>query len=150
MRELWKKAADLGLMIQLHFEPRWAPGFEPLIQEFPGTTVIIDHAGRPLQGTEEEHARVVGWSRFPNTVVKLSAIPPKTAFPHRDAAPAVRRLADAFGPDRMITGGGFEANATPESYLAARERLLSYVSHFSAADRAKVSGGTAAKLFHLS
>ena len=90
---------------------------------------------------------MIGWSRFRNTVLKLSAIPPTTAFPHRDAAPAIRLLADAFGPDRMIYGGGFEANATPDSYLAARERLLSYVSQFSAADRAKVSGGTAATLF---
>lgn len=147
LRDLWKKAADLGLMIQLHFEPRWAQGFEPLIEEFPGTTVIIDHAGRPLQGIPEEHARVVGWSRYRNTVVKVSAIPPKTQFPHRDAAPDVRRLADAFGPDRMITGGGFEAGATPESYLAGRERQLSYVSFLSEADRAKVAGGTAAKLF---
>jgi len=149
LRALWKKAADLGLMIQLHFEPRWAPGFEPLIEEFPGTTVIIDHAGRPLQGTPEEHARVVGWSRYRNTVVKLSAIPPRTQFPHRDPAASVRRLADAFGPDRMICGGGFGATATPESYLAERERLLAFVSHLSAADQAKIAGGTAAKLFHF-
>src|SRR5256885_5925772 len=106
LRELWKKAADLGLLIQLHFEPRWAPGFEPLIEEFSGTTVIIDHLGRPLQGTPDEHARVIGWSRYKNTVIKLSAIPPRTQFPHRDAAPIVRRVADAFGPDRMIYGGG--------------------------------------------
>lgn len=149
LRELWKKAVDLGLLIQLHFEPRWAPGFEPYIEEFAGTTVIIDHAGRPLQGTPEEHDRVIGWSRFKNTVLKLSAIPEKTTFPHRDAAPVVRRLADAFGADRMILGGGFEANATGESYTAARERLLAYVSHFSEADRAKVAGITASTLFQF-
>jgi predicted TIM-barrel fold metal-dependent hydrolase len=147
LRALWKKAADLGLMMQLHFEPKWAPAFEPLIQEFSGTTVILDHLGRPIQGMPEEHARVVGWSKFPNTVIKLSAIPPKTQYPHRDAAPFVRNAADAFGPDRMIYGGGFEPGATGESYLAARERLLGYVSHFSAADQDKVAGGTAAKLF---
>ena len=147
MRELWKRAADLGLMMQLHFEPKWAPGFEPLIQEFSETTVIIDHLGRPLQGTPEEHARVVGWSKHKNTVIKLSAIPPKTQFPHRDAAPFVRNAADAFGPDRMIYGGGFEPGATGESYLATRERLLAYVSHFPPADQDKVAGGTAAKLF---
>jgi predicted TIM-barrel fold metal-dependent hydrolase len=147
MKALWKKASDLGLMVQIHFEPRWAPGYEPLIEAFPSTTVIVDHAGRPLQGTPEEHARVVGWSRYRNTVVKLSAILPTSQYPHRDAAPYVRKLADAFGPDRMITGGGFAAGATPESYLAAREQQLSYVSSFSAADRAKVAGGTAAKLF---
>jgi predicted TIM-barrel fold metal-dependent hydrolase len=147
LRELWKKAADLGLMVQLHFEPRYAPGFEALIEEFSGTTVIIDHLGRPLQGTIEEHDRVIGWSRYKNTVIKLSAIPPRTQFPHRDAAPAIRKAADAFGPDRMIYGGGFEPNATPESYLAARERLLSYVSHLSPADQDKIAGGTAARLF---
>ncbi len=147
MKALWRRAADLGLMLQIHFEPRWAPGYEPLLEEFSGTKVIIDHAGRPLQGTPEEHARVVSWSKYPNTVVKLSAILSREEYPHRDAAPFVKRLADAFGPDRMITGGGFKAGATPESYLAERERLMSYVSHFSEADRAKVAGGTAAKLF---
>jgi len=149
LRELWKRASELGLLMQLHFEPKWAPGFEPLIEEFSGTTVIIDHLGRPLQGTPEEHARVIGWSRFKNTVIKLSALPPSTQFPHRDAAPFVRQAADAFGPDRMIYGGGFEPNATGESYLAARERLLGFVSHLSAADQDKVAGGTAAKLFRF-
>ena len=147
LRELWKKAADLGLMIQLHFEPRYAPGFEPLIEEFPGTTVIIDHLGRPVQGTSEDHARVLGWSRYKNTVIKLSAIPPRAQYPHRDAAPAIRKAADAFGPDRMIYGGGFEPNATPESYVAARERLLAYVGHLSPPDQDKIAGGTAARLF---
>lgn len=149
LRALWKKAADLGLMVQLHFEPRWAPGFEPLIEEFPGTTVIIDHVGRPLQGTPEEHARVVGWSRFKNTILKLSAIAPKTQFPHRDAVPYVRSAADTFGPDRMISGGGFDAKATPESYAAAREHLMSYIAHFSPVDQVKVAGGNAMKLFRF-
>ena len=147
LRELWKKAADLGLMVQLHFEPKWAPGFEPLIQEFSGTTVIIDHLGRPIQGTPEEHARVVGWSKYRNTVIKLSAIPLRTQFPHRDAAPFVRAAADAFGADRMIYGGGFEPGATGDSYLAARDRLLGFVSHLPPADLDKIAGGTAAKLF---
>ena len=37
LRALWKHAGDLGLAVQLHFEPRYAPGFEPLIKEFPQT-----------------------------------------------------------------------------------------------------------------
>ena len=36
LRAFWKHVGDLGLAVQLHFEPRYAPGFEPLIQEFPG------------------------------------------------------------------------------------------------------------------
>jgi predicted TIM-barrel fold metal-dependent hydrolase len=149
LRALWKQIADLGIAVQIHFEPRYAPGFEPLIKEFPDTTVIIDHLGRPMQGTPEEHAVVVGWGKLKNTVIKLSAIQPKTQYPHRDTAPAIRALADAYGPDRMIYGGGFDEKATAESYRAAREKARSYISHFSAVDQAKVLGGTAARLFRF-
>ena len=149
LRDLWKSTAALGLAVQLHFEPRYAPGFEPLIQEFKDTTVILDHLGRPFQGTPKEHAVVVGWSRFKNTVMKLSAIPSPRDYPHRDVGPVIRRLADAYGADRLIYGGGFGAEATPASYRAARERTRSYVAHLSAADQAKVLGGTAARLFRF-
>src|SRR5687767_11445037 len=40
LKRLWSLATDHGLAIQLHFEPRYAPGFEPLIREFRDTKVI--------------------------------------------------------------------------------------------------------------
>ncbi|GIW81240.1 MAG: hypothetical protein KatS3mg105_3047 [Gemmatales bacterium] len=147
LRKLWKTAADLGLAVQLHFEPRYAPGFEPLIKEFSKTRVIIDHLGRPFQGTPKEHAVVVRWARFDNTIMKLSSIPSERSYPHRDIAPIIKQLTNAWGADRMIYGGGFSAEATPESYRAARERARSYLAHLSADDQAKILGGTAARLF---
>jgi predicted TIM-barrel fold metal-dependent hydrolase len=147
LRAFWKVVTDLGLVVQIHLEPRYAEGFEPLLKEFTGTTIIIDHLGRPMQGTLEEHARVINWSRFKNTVMKLSAVPEKRQYPHRDPAALTRRLTDAFGPDRMIYGGGFNENATPASYKAERERIAGFLGHLSDADRAKILGGTAAKLF---
>jgi len=145
LRALWKAAADLNLAVQLHLEPRYAPGFEPLIKEFATTPVFIDHLGRPFQGTPQEHAVVLGWGKLPNTVMKLSAIPAERQYPHRDIAPVIKRLADAFGPDRLMYGGGFDATATPESYRKERERTASFLPHFSADDLAKVLGGNAAK-----
>ena len=147
LRELWKAASDLGLSIQLHFEPRYAPGFEPLIQEFSKTRVIIDHLGRPLQGTPEEHDRVVKWTRFENTVMKLSSIPETSTDPQRDIGPIITTLVKAFGPNRLIYGGGWNEGSTGESYRANVERVRSFVSDLPATDQAKVLGGTAAKLF---
>lgn len=147
LRALWRQATELGLMMQLHFEPRYAPGFEGLIEEFKDTRVIIDHLGRPMQGTPEEHARVVKWSRFPNTVMKIAALPDANQYPHRDVRPIVRQLTDAFGTDRMICGGGFGDDATPETYRAYRERVRGLLSHLSEADQAKIFGATAVKLF---
>ena len=147
LRGLWKSIADLGIAVQLHFEPRYAPGFEPFIEEFASTPVIIDHLGRPFQGTPQEHAVVVRWSRFKNTIMKLSAIPEREEYPHRDIRPVIKQLTDAFGADRLLWGGGFNASATPESYRAARELARSHIAHLSAEDQTKVLGGTAARLF---
>jgi predicted TIM-barrel fold metal-dependent hydrolase len=149
LTEFWKAIASAGLAVQLHFEPRYAPGFEPLIREFSDTTVIIDHLGRPFQGTPAEHAVVVRWSRFKNTVMKLSSIPATRQYPHRDVRPIIRELADAYGAERMIYGGGFNAQTTPESYRAERERARSYIAHLPEADQAKILGGTAVRLFRL-
>jgi predicted TIM-barrel fold metal-dependent hydrolase len=147
LRQLWKMATDLGLAVQLHFEPKYAAGFEPLIKEFRDTRVIIDHLGRPFQGNPKEHDVVVKWSRFPNTIMKLSAIPDQGKYPHRDIRPVIQQLTEEFGADRMIYGGGFNSEATPESYRAAFERGRSFIDHLSAADQAKILGGTAARIY---
>jgi predicted TIM-barrel fold metal-dependent hydrolase len=147
LRELWKVAGAHGLAVQLHFEPRHAPGFEPLIKEFSDVKVVIDHLGRPFQGTPDEHEVVVRWSRFQNTVMKLSAIPSPTTYPHRDIAPIIKRLAQEFGPERMIYGGGFSAEATGTTYRATIEKARSLLSFFSETDQAKVFGENAALLF---
>jgi len=149
LRRLWQMATDHGLAVQLHFEPRYAPGFEPLIKEFAKTKVIIDHMGRPFQGTPAEHAVVLGWAKYDNTIMKLSAIPDARMYPHREIAPIVRQLTDAWGADRMIYGGGFGPETTGASYRAAFERARSYLDHLSADDQAKILGGTAARLFRF-
>jgi predicted TIM-barrel fold metal-dependent hydrolase len=146
LRALWKAAADAGIAVQLHFEPRYAEGFEPLIKEFKETRVFIDHMGRPFQGTEKEYAVVLGWAKYKNTVMKLSAVPSKNTYPHRDPQDAVKRLTREFGAERLMYGGGFGIGATGNSYLKERERIAALLAHLSETDRARVFGGTAAKL----
>jgi predicted TIM-barrel fold metal-dependent hydrolase len=146
LKALWKAASDAGLAVQLHFEPRYADGFEPLIKEFKDTRVFIDHLGRPFQGTEKEHATVLKWGKFDNVVMKLSAVPSRNNYPHRDPQPVVKQLTEVFGATRLMYGGGFHAKATGKSYLAERERVAGLLAHLSATDREKILGGTAAKL----
>jgi predicted TIM-barrel fold metal-dependent hydrolase len=147
LRAFWKRVGDLGLAVQLHFEPRYAPGFEPLIREFAETTVILDHLGRPFQGTPKEYGVVLAWAKLPNTVMNLSSLPEKNQYPHRDVGPVIHDLIARFGPERLIYGGGFGGGATGESYRAYRERVRFHLAALSADDRAKVLGGTAARLF---
>ncbi|MFP6754015.1 MAG: amidohydrolase family protein [Pirellulaceae bacterium] len=145
----WKTATDLGLAMQLHFEPRYATGLEPYIKQFPKTTVIIDHLGRPMQGTKEEHDVVVRWARFPNTIMKVSSLPSQDRYPHRPLAPVVKDLASAFGAERMIYGGGFNKDATGKSYQGYRERVQQLLSHLSSADQEKILGRNAIQLYRF-
>lgn len=149
LKSFWKAAGDLGLAIQLHFEPKHAPGFEPLIRDHADIPVLIDHLGRPFQGTEKEYAVVISWSKYRNVTMKLTSVPDKGKYPHRDPVKVVRRLTDAFGADRLMSGGGYDAKATGKSYRAERERIGEMLVHLAAADRAKIFGGTAAKLFQF-
>lgn len=144
---LWKAAADLDLAVQLHFEPKYAGGFEKYIRRFPRTKVIIDHLGRPLQGTPAEHARVFRWARYPNTIIKVASLPAPGSKTPRPIGPIIHRLVTAYGPERSIYGGGFNGMATPASYRAYRERVIGFLAKFSARDRAHVLGGTAARIF---
>ncbi len=146
LRALWKAAAEAGIAIQLHFEPRWAAGFEPLIQEFPRLQVFVDHLGRPFQGTEKEYAVVLRWAKYDNVAMKLSSVPDRKAYPHRDPQPVLKQLTEAFGASRLMFGGGFSASATGESYRKERERVAELLAHVTDEDRAQIFGGTAAKM----
>ena len=149
LRALWKLAADNGLAMQLHFEPRWCAGFEPLIKEFRETPVLIDHLGRPLQGTPEEWGRVARWADFPNTHVKLSSLKGTRTYPHREVRPFVAKLLKAYGPERMIYGGGYSAGATGVSYRTARDHARYFLGDLKPADQVRVLGGNAAKLMRF-
>jgi predicted TIM-barrel fold metal-dependent hydrolase len=81
--------------------------------------------------------------------MKLSAIPDSRTYPHREIAPIIRQLTDAWGANRMIYGGGFGPETTGDSYRGAFERARSFLDHLSAGDQAKILGGTAARLFRF-
>jgi predicted TIM-barrel fold metal-dependent hydrolase len=147
LKDLWKLAGELNLAVQLHFEPRFGIAFEPFIREFPSIRVLVDHLGRPLQGTPKEHAAILNWSKYDHVTMKLSAVPSRGVYPHRDPAPAIKQLTTAFGTERLMYGGGFGPAATPESYRKERERIAGFLTHLSDAERAKIFGGNAAKYF---
>ena len=147
LRALWKAGADLGLVAQIHFEPHYAAGFAPLIEEFSKTPVLIDNLGRPLLATTEEFQAVLRWARFPHVHMKLSGLPNPDEYPFRPVRPFIDQILAAFGPERLVWGGAFGAHATPASYAAARDTIRAHFSHLDAPAQAAILGGTAKRLF---
>jgi L-fuconolactonase len=139
VRAIWRAAAELGLIVELHIGPNYANQAGEAIAAFPSVPVLIDHLGEPQFGTPDEYADVLNLARLDNVYMKLSGVGyiSSVAPLHLDVKPLVRRVADAFGPDRLCWGGG-----TPGIIDA-------HLDHFSAAERTQVKGGNLARLLGL-
>ncbi|MEO7652246.1 MAG: amidohydrolase family protein, partial [Bryobacteraceae bacterium] len=148
MKSTWRKAQELGLAIQMHCLPYYAPRIGELAARMPKLPIILDHLARAGQGTPAEFAGVLKLAKYPRVYMKYSGVQysSKQGYPFTDAKPIVRRAFDAFGPDRMIWGGlGHDMG----QFHQAVEVFESIFDFASETDRAKIRGITAAKLFNF-
>ncbi len=148
MRRTWQAAQRLGLGIQMHFVPCWAPQIGALAERFPNMPVILDHLARAGQGRPEEYGDVLRLARFPRVYMKFSGVEysSREPWPHRDVKPLVRRAYDAFGPRRMIWGGLGMNTAEFEKAAALFEEMFDFAS---AQDRARIRGLNAMELYRF-
>ncbi len=133
---LWEKAADLGLIVELHIGANYASQCEDLISAHPETPVLIDHLAEPHKGDAVEFADVLELARFPNVYMKLSGL---NHFAddeplYESAIPFTKRVVGEFGPDQMVWGSG-----TPRI-------VETHMPDHSDEERAKVLGGNVSKL----
>ena len=140
MLACWQAVASLGMAVQMHFIPAQAPNIRALAAKFPQTTVILDHMGRPGQGTEKEYEEVLKLAELPRVILKFSS----WAEYKGDLARLTKRLYDTFGPERMIWGTLGNTLADYRKQAARFEELLAFAPE---ADRARIRGGNAQRLF---
>jgi predicted TIM-barrel fold metal-dependent hydrolase len=148
MKETWRAAHSLGLAIQMHFIPRFAPQIGALAAQFRDMPVILDHLARAGQGTPAEYEQVLGLAQYPRVYMKYSGVgySSKQEYPYADAKPTVRKAFDAFGADRMIWGGLGMNIAEFEKAAALLDQMFDFASE---SDRAKIRGLNAMKLFQF-
>jgi L-fuconolactonase len=144
----WRAAHELGLAIQFHCIPHYAPQIGALAGQFRETAVILDHLARPGQGTPQEYEQVLLLAKLPHVYMKFSRTGVESAskqpFPHLDAKPLVKRVYEAFGPDKMIWG---ELGAS-QAEFAHELQLFDIMFDFAPeADRQKIRGLTSQKLY---
>jgi predicted TIM-barrel fold metal-dependent hydrolase len=106
MKATWNRCQQLGLAIQMHFHPFYATQIAELTERFPEMVVILDHLGRAGEGTPADFANVLKLAKFPRVIMKYSGVnySSKQKYPFADVKPMVRKIYDAFGPNRIIWG----------------------------------------------
>jgi predicted TIM-barrel fold metal-dependent hydrolase len=139
VRALWRAAAEIGLIVELHIGPNYAAQAGQALAAFPNVPVLIDHMAEPHMGNAVEYAEVLALARFDNVYMKLSGLSHVSddAPLHLDIRRFTRLLADTIGAERLVWGGG-----TPRAIDA-------HLDHLSEADRARVKGGNLAALLGL-
>jgi L-fuconolactonase len=139
MKTTWKKVQDLGLAIQMHFLPYYAPPIGALAAQFPDVPVVLDHLARGPQGTPAEWKSVLQLAKFPRVVMKYSSV-------NASAKPFVKQAFDAFGPDRIVWGGIGNNEAEFEKQVELFNVMWDFVAP---GVRAKIRGENALRIYNF-
>jgi len=114
----WDAAEKYNVAV-MAFAPNSVPKLGEAAERHPGLRLIIDHMGlsSALRGKSLEPAvaNVIQLARLKNVAVKVSALPcyVDEPYPFPTLQPVVRRVVDAFGPERCFWGTDLSHSPCP-------------------------------------
>jgi predicted TIM-barrel fold metal-dependent hydrolase len=148
---LWRAAADLDLTFDACIDLDEYPNLERRIQQFPSLRIILDHCGYVTPPYPETLSLdpVLALARYPNVFAKVTFLPAATRepWPYRSGHGLVRRVIDAFGPERCMWAGGFPTQYHPDVSYVQSVDLFRTEIELSAQEREWILGKTAAGLW---
>jgi predicted TIM-barrel fold metal-dependent hydrolase len=147
---LWKHAAELGVAVCPLLGPEFLPSLDPMCEQHPDTTVVIDHFGHIDMAKPDTVAALTRLARHRNVYVKVSAFykfGDKKA-PYKDVEPMVMKMVEAFGPDRLMWASDlpYQLN-NGNNYEDAIGLMKNELASLSDSERGMILQGTAEKVF---
>jgi predicted TIM-barrel fold metal-dependent hydrolase len=151
----WRAAHELGLVMQIQSTPRFAVPIRELGEKVPGMPILLDHLDRPGQGTPEEYAQVLALAKPPQFYIKFTETGVQSAskepFPHLDAKPLVKRVYEAFGPERILWGElGANRGSDTAGFRRAIQLFDTMFDFVPESHKARMRGLNAKRLFAFS
>jgi predicted TIM-barrel fold metal-dependent hydrolase len=123
------------------------PLFHDIAERHPRLTLIIDHMGvssavlrsGKLKETVEQSAAL---AKHPNVSVKVSSAPlfSSEPYPWRDVTPHIRKLYDAYGPQRCHWGTDVTNSYAKASYRQRVTHFTEELKFLSEADKDWIMG----------
>ena len=101
---LWPAAERAGLPVAL-IGGNLLQDIGPIAERHPGLKLIIDHFGRPDAGWTHL-PQLIALAKFRNVALKATGAPSYSTdpYPFRNIHGHIRKLYDAFGPERVFWG----------------------------------------------
>ena len=130
----WPAAEKAGLPVMFQTTGQ-THLFAPIAERHPKLTLIIDHMGLSSETVHrkkvpEAIAASAALAKYPNVSVKLSSVLRSSteSYPFRDVMPHIRRLFDAYGPQRCYWGTDVTNGYAQATY---RQRLTQFTEELS-------------------
>ena len=129
----------------------YAPGrtslFGPIAEKHPRLTMVLDHIGVSASIVKENKldeaiGQTVALAKYANVSVKLSASPSisREPYPFRDVAVHIKRVFDAYGPQRSYWGTDLTNSYAKASYRQRISQFTEELSFLSEEDKDWVMG----------
>ena len=145
--------AEHNLALSYLMSPPDLPELDRMCSRFPQTPVIIDHfclIGRKNMFIEEEVQQLCNMARHPRVMLKIGAFYALGAKkpPYLDMLPLIRRVVDAFGPQRCM----WESDSPMQTkdghtFAAAVDIIKEYADFLSETDKHQILIKTAEDFF---
>jgi len=153
MAAMWRCGAGEKLAMCPLVNPDALPAIDRMCARFPETPVVIDHfarIGADGEIRDGDVKQLCGLARHPKTHVKISAFYAlgRKQYPYTDLLPMVRRLIEAYGPQRLMWASDcpFQVE-NGHTYEGSLELIRDRLDGISAADREWLLRKTAERVF---
>jgi predicted TIM-barrel fold metal-dependent hydrolase len=142
----WPAAEKAGVPVMFLTEGRPA-SMASVAERHPQLQLIADHMG--IGGTTVREGRVAdaisqaeSLAKYPNVSVKLSAAPNYSAepYPFRDFTPHIKRLFEAFGPQRCHWGTDMTNGFAKATYQQRITHFTEELPFLTEADKDQIMG----------
>ena len=155
--KMFAAGAEHNLALSFLSAPGDLPELDRMCSRFPETPVIIDHiAGvKVTDGVlpEDEVSALCDMAKYPRVMVKIGPLNSRGdgSAPFLDTLPLVKRVIEAFGPDRCMwesdSGGPVRMGDPVKEYQAAIAIIRDHADFLSVSDKEQVLYKTAEDFF---
>ena len=137
MPPLWKRCHDLKVPMTVLAPITRMPDIVPLMDRTPDLTLVIDHMADCPIDQPEQLEKLIALKRYPNVFVKISHTwsISKQPYPWLDAQQYVKRLFDAYGPQRLMWATDWPILETWTTYDKALTVVRDEMKFLSAEDK---------------